>query len=423
MRGDQLLTVADYEARSREVLPRELFDVLFGSEGAPGFEANTNNIAAFRSIRLRPRVMVGVGARKLSTTVLRVPVELPVLLAPAGYHQRAHPEGELATARAARAAGTILTVATASTYSIEEVAAVTDGPLWFQLYVFKDRALDERLIARAEEAGYRALVVTVDHLGRSRERELRYDFGRHSEHRLVRTIDPRRVLRNLAGMGLTSIPSGDAYRANFDQDFCWSDLAWLRSRTSLPLVIKGIQTAEDARLCLEHGVDGIVVSNHGGHASPDARGTLETLPEVVDTVGKGMEVYLDGGVRRGADVLKALALGARAVLIGRPLFWGLALDGETGVRHIFQILRDELDSTMTLCGVTDVEQVDAALVAPACPCHGGGLVVSLERLAALARSGALSAEEFAAAKASLLRTPWRGAEHRDASAREAGEDG
>jgi 4-hydroxymandelate oxidase len=359
----RLLTIADYEVLSREILPRQLFDVLFGQLDAPGFEANTNNILAFGSTRLRPRVMAGILARKLSTTVLGQRIELPVMLAPAGYHQRAHPHGELATARAARAAGTVFTVSTASTYSIEEVAAATDGPLWFQLYMFKDRDLDARLVERAEAAGYKALMVTVDHLGRSRERELRYDFTRHSEHRLVHTIDPDRVLRNFQGMGLEAVPSADNYRANFDEAFAWHDIAWLRSKTSLPIVIKGIQTEEDARLCVEHGVDALVVSNHGGHASPDAKGTLETLQEVSAAVGGLLEIYLDGGVRQGSDVLKALALGAKAVLIGRPIFWGLAVDGETGVRNVLEIFRSELDSNMKLCGVADVDNVNRRLVA------------------------------------------------------------
>lgn len=362
MSGPDLLTIADYEARSREVMPRQLFDVLFGGEGADAFEAEARNLDAFRATRLRPRVMTGNATRKLGTSVLGQSISLPVVLAPAGYHQRAHPDGELASARAAHAEGTILTVSTASTFTIEEVAAAGGGALWFQLYMFKSRAVDEQLIRRAEEAGYKALMITVDHLGRSREREIRYDFGRTTEHRVVHTIDPKRVLANFAGMELAGTPSADAYRDHFDHSFQWSDLAWVRSVTSLPIVIKGVQTAEDARLCAEHGVDALVASNHGGHASPDARATLETLPEIVDAA-RGVEVYLDGGVRRGGDVLKALALGARCVLIGRPIFWGLAIDGESGLRHVLQILRSELESAMSLCGVGDVELVDRRLVA------------------------------------------------------------
>ena len=357
-----LLTIADYEARSRDVMPRQLFDVLFGGAGADAFEAEARNLEAFRNTRLRPRVMTGITERKLSTTVLGRRISMPVVLAPAGYHQRAHPEGELASARAAHAAGTILTVSTASTFTIEEVAAASDGALWFQLYMFKSRAVDEALIRRAEKSGYKALMITVDHLGRSREREIRYDFSRTTEHRVVHTIDPNRVLANFAGMDFAGTPTTDAYRVQFDHAFQWSDLAWVRSVTSLPIIIKGIQTAEDAHLCAEHGVDALVVSNHGGHASPDARATLEALPEIVESA-PGVEVYIDGGVRRGGDVLKALALGARCVLVGRPIFWGLAVDGEAGLGRVLEILREELDSAMSLCGVADVERVDRRLVA------------------------------------------------------------
>jgi isopentenyl diphosphate isomerase/L-lactate dehydrogenase-like FMN-dependent dehydrogenase len=163
-------------------------------------------------------------------------------------------------------------------------------------------------------------------------------------------------------MGFEQVPGADNYKANFDESFGWRDIAWLRSKTSLPLIIKGIQTEEDARLCVEHGVDALVVSNHGGHASPDAKGTLETLQEVSAAVGGHLEIYLDGGIRQGSDVLKSLALGARAVLIGRPVFWGLAVDGERGVRNVLEALRSELDSNMTLCGVADVENVSRQLV-------------------------------------------------------------
>lgn len=361
--GDRLLTVADYERASREVLPRQLFDVLFGGQGANSFEAEERNLEAFRAVHLRPRVMSGVAERKLSTSVLGHPVSLPVLLAPAGYHQRAHPDGELATVRAAHGEGTVLTVSTASTFTIEEIAAASNGPLWFQLYMFKSREVDERLIRRAEQAGYKALMITVDHHGRSREREIRYDFGRTSEHRTVHTIDPERVLINFREMDFAGVPTSDAYRDQFDFAFTWQDLDWVRSVTSLPIILKGIQTAEDARLCVEHGVDAIVVSNHGGHASPNARATLEALPEIVAAAGAALEVYLDGGVRRGGDVLKAIAMGARCVLIGRPIFWGLAVDGERGVREVLRVLKAELDSEMSLCGVGDVERVDPRLVA------------------------------------------------------------
>jgi 4-hydroxymandelate oxidase len=402
----RLLTIADYEERARGILPRSLFDVLFGWFGAPGFEGNTHSMEALQATRLRPRVMVGVEDRKLSTTVLGEPISLPVMVAPAGYHQRAHPEGELATARGAAAAGTLYTVATSATYSIEEVAEVATGPLWFQLYFVRDRSINRNLIERAEAAGYRALVITVDSLGRSRERELRFDFVRHEEHRTIRSIDPARVQRNLQSIDATYISDGINYYQNLDKAITWDDLAWVRSQTSLPIVIKGVQTAEDAVLARSHGVDGVVVSNHGGHALPDSRGTLETLPEVVEAAGGEMEVYIDGGFRRGPDVLKALALGARAVMVGRPVFWGLAVDGDQGVRDVFEIYRAELDGAMTLCGVTDVEHVSRSLVVP--PGQGGGAVPAttvagqLAALAELVDRGRLSDEEYRRAKALVL---------------------
>jgi 4-hydroxymandelate oxidase len=396
--GD-LLTIADFEARSREILPRQLFDIIFGGYGVLGFEGNTHSIQAFDNSRLRPRVMAGVGTRKLSTSVLGEPITLPLMIAPAGYHQRAHPEGEQATAKAAAAVGTVFTVATASTYSIEEVAEASGGgPLWFQLYVFKDRELNRKLITRAEQAGYKALMVTVDQLGRSRERETRFDFTKHTEHRTIRTIDPARVLKNFQGMGGPNL-DGDNYHGNFDRDFTWSDVAWLRSCTSLPIIIKGIQTGEDAALARKAGVDAVVVSNHGGHGSQDSKGTLEILPEVVAAAGPTMEVYLDGGIRRGADILKAVALGARAVLVGRASLWGLSVDGQAGVEQVLDIFRSELDGTMTLCGVADVQRASQDLVE--LPGTGGRaqrMIGHLVELASLHEAGQLTEEEFGLAK-------------------------
>lgn len=402
----RLLTIADYETKARDILPRPLFDVLFGWFGAPGFEGNTHSMEVLAATRLRPRVMAGVEHRKLSTTVLGQPISLPVMIAPAGYHQRSHPEGELATARGAAGAGTLFTVSTASTYSIEEVAEVAAGPLWFQLYFFRDRAINRHLIERAEAAGYRALMITVDSLGRSRERELRFDFTRHTEHRTIRSIDPERVQRNFQQIDASYLSDGLSYHMNFDRAFTWDDLGWVRSVTSLPIVIKGVQTAEDAALARAHGVDAVVVSNHGGHALPDSRGTLEALPEVVEAAGAAVEVYVDGGFRRGPDVLKALALGARAVLVGRPIFWGLAVDGEQGVRDVLEIYRAELDGAMTLCGVRDVAHVDPALVAlPHAGAPGGAAATvagQLATLAGLVDRGRLSPDEYERAKALVL---------------------
>lgn len=389
-----LLTIPDYEARAKQTMPSALFERLFGAYGGPTMFSNTNNLAALESIKLRPRVLAGVSNRSLSTEVLGQKIAFPIMLAPTGTHQRAHPQGEMASARAAGASGTILSLSTASSYSIEEVAEAATGPLWFQLYFFKDRELTEILVRRAQSAGYSALVLTVDNLGaRSTEREDRYAY----------TLDAERILKNFVGIELPDLPNRDNFGDMFESGLTWSDLEWLRSLTSMPIVIKGIQTAEDARLCVEYGVEGLVVSNHGGHALEGASGTIQILPEVVEAVGDRAEVYIDGGVRRGTDVLKCLALGAKAVFIGRPIFWGLSVGGEDGMSHVLEILRNELDIAMGLCGLTDVKKADPSLVAlPNGGNRGNGTVDALERLARLLEQGYLTRDEFESQKAKLL---------------------
>ena len=389
-----LLTVPDYEARARETMPTGLFDRLFGTYGASIMTSNSNNLAAFEAIKLRPRVLADVSHRELSTEVLGQKISFPVMLAPTGTHQRAHPQGELASARAAGASGTIMGLSTASSYSIEEVAEAGTGPLWFQLYFFRDRELTEILVRRAQQAGYSALMLTVDNMGAgSREREYRYAY----------TLDAERILKNFVGIELPNLPNRDNFNYSFESALNWSDLEWLRSLTSMPLVIKGIQTAEDARLCAEYGVDGVIVSNHGGHNLEGTMGTIDMLPEMVDAVGDRAEVFLDGGIRRGTDVLKTLALGAKAVFIGRPIFWGLSVNGEAGVGNVLDILRDELDVAMGLCGLTNVKKANPSLVIGPDGGEKGDVVVGqLERLARLLEQGYLTQDEFHGLKAKLL---------------------
>ena len=386
-----LLTINDYESRAKETMPKALFDRLFGELGAPDWTSNTANVLAMESVKLRPRVLVDVSRRDLSTEVLGQRISLPVMLAPTGTHQRAHPAGELASARAAAAAGTIMGLSTASSYSIEEVAQAAENPLWFQLYFFQNRELTEILVRRAENAGYAAIMLTVDNLGaNSREREHRYAYILESE----------RILKNFQGIELPDLPTRENFAESFESALNWRDLEWLRSLTSMPLVIKGVQTAEDARLCAENGVEALVVSNHGGHAMQGTDGAINMLPAIADAVGDRLEVYLDGGVRRGADVLKALALGARATFIGRPIFWGLSVAGEEGVRHCLEILRQELSVAMGLCGVTDARRVDPSVARN--PAAEPSPVADLERLARLLEQGYLTREEFEAQKARLL---------------------
>jgi 4-hydroxymandelate oxidase len=401
-------TVEDYRRGARELLPREMWEALIGEREDEGWATETNNLDGFLATKLRPRVLVDTSERRLGTTALGTEIGLPVMIDPSGSHQRWHADGELATARAAGRVGTIMALSTASTYSIEEVAAVATGPLWFQLYFMRDRRVTERLVRRAEEAGYRAIVLTVDNAGvASRERDADFSTTRGSydltkEHAVSPFFDPARSLRNYHDLGIEGV--GPLERSQWQKEFepglSWSHVEWLRSLTELPLVIKGIQAGEDGRLCAENGIDGLVVSNHGGFVLPNGRATIEVLPEVVAEAG-AVEVYLDGGVRRGTDVLKALALGARAVLVGRAQIWGLTVGGEDGIVDVLRIIRDELDDAMRFCGVADVTRVDPALVVPA-PGARGDVVDRLERLAALHDRGLLSPVDLDRAKQRVL---------------------
>jgi isopentenyl diphosphate isomerase/L-lactate dehydrogenase-like FMN-dependent dehydrogenase len=297
------------------------------------------NRAAFERLRLRPRVLVDVGRCDLCTTVLGTPVNLPVLVAPTAFHALAHPDGERATAAAAGRAGTVMVASSSATCSLEEIAQAACGPLWFQLYVF-NRPSAEELVRRAADAGYGALVLTVDSpRWGHKERAVRSGF---------RTPLKANVSDQAAARDTLAVS--------------WRDLAWLRSLSSLPLLLKGILTAEDALLAVEHGVAGIIVSNHGGRQLDGVSAAIEVLPEVVEAVQGRCEVYMDGGIRRGTDVLKALALGARAVLLGRPVLWGLAVAGAQGAYQVLEILRTELELALALAGQPAVAQVDRSLV-------------------------------------------------------------
>lgn len=350
------INLHDYATLARERLDPAIWDTYDqGSEDEQTLRANR---AAFSAVRLRPRVLVDTSACDTSTTVLGIPVRLPVLIAPTSVHQLAHPDAELATARAVRAAGTLMIASTLSSRTLEEIAmAAADAPLWFQLYLFRDERLNLRLLERAEQAGYRAIVLTVDaqHIG-NRERDRRSGFRLPLEMHLG----------NFATTASSDVPQS-FQEVTWDTrgerpGLTWEAVAWLRARTTLPILLKGILTGEDAHRAAEAGVDGIIVSNHGGRQLDGAVSTLEVLPEVVAAAGSQCEVYMDGGIRRGTDVLKALALGARATLIGRPVFWGLAVGGEAGVRGVLEILREELALSMRLAGRPDVASIDRTAV-------------------------------------------------------------
>lgn len=336
------VNVSEYEALARARMKPEEWDFYAGGSNDEVTLRSTR--AAFEHIRLRPRVLVDISKCDLRTTVLGTGVSMPILVAPTAFHGLAHTEGECETARAAGDMGTLMVASTTSNRSIEEIAAAASGPLWFQLYTYGGFEISASLVRRAESAGYRAIVLTVDlpRLGR-RERDIRNSFN----------LPSRLFEGNFVGL---EIPD-DTFVT-----LTWESIAWLRGVTSLPIVIKGILTAEDAQLAVEHGVDGIVVSNHGGRQLDTTLPAIEALPEVVEAAAGRCEVYMDGGIRRGTDVLKALAIGARAVLLGRPVLWGLAVNGETGVRHVLAMLRDELELAMALSGRPTLASIDRSLV-------------------------------------------------------------
>jgi 4-hydroxymandelate oxidase len=335
-----------YEDAARGVLPRAVYDYYAG--GAEDEVTLRANRAAYERYYLRPRVMVDVSHVDTSVDVLGERLAFPVMLAPAAFQRLAHADGELATARAARAAGTILIASTLSTCSVDDIAAAAPGPLWLQLYVFRDRALTRELVERAERAGCRAicLTVTVPVQG-NRERDLRNQFR----------LPPGMQMANFVGLRQARFPEGvtgsglNAFiTREFDPTLTWESVAWLRSITTLPIVLKGVMTPEDASLGVEHGAAGIIVSNHGGRQLDGAEPTLFALPRVADAVSDRVPVLIDGGIRRGTDVVKAICLGARAVLVARPYLWGLAVGGQRGVEHVLALLRAEVERTLALLG-------------------------------------------------------------------------
>jgi len=340
----------EYESLASQRLPKPEYDFIAG--GATDEITVRRTRTVFNSIMLRPRMLTDISQPDLSTTVLGQRIDFPVMAAPAGSHGRAHSEGELATARAAASVGTLMFLSSGSSHVLEDVAKASDGPKWFQQYFYRDREMTLDFALRAQEAGFTALGITVDSIGGTkRERNIRNSYvGKPSP--------------NYAKQGITR---QEQMGGLMDKAATWADFEWLMSRTPLPVVVKGIMTAEDARLCVEHGAKALVVSNHGGRQLDTTLASIEALPEIVDAVEDRLEVYLDGGIRRGTDVLKALALGARALLVGRPLFWGLAVDGEQGVRGVLQMLRDELDGAMGMCGRSTIASIDRSVITTVSP--------------------------------------------------------
>ena len=353
-----LRNVAQYEEAARALLTPAIYDYYAG--GAEDERTLRWNEAAFRQFALRPRVLVDVGRIDPSVELLGDRLAYPVLLAPTAFQRLAHPDGELATARAAAAAGTVFVSSTLSTFTIEEIAAATQR-LWLQLYVFRDRAITRSLVERAEAAGCQAisLTVTVPVQG-NRERDA------HNRFALPAGIE----MANFTGLRQSRFPEAEASRLNafideeFDPSLSWRDVEWLRSITKLPIVLKGIMAPEDGVLAVEHGAAAVVVSNHGGRQLDSGEPTLFALPRIADAIGGRIPVLMDGGVRRGTDVVKALCLGATAVMIARPYLWGLAIGGQRGVADVLGLLRAEVERTLALLGRPTISALERSAIGP-----------------------------------------------------------
>jgi 4-hydroxymandelate oxidase len=338
--------LAELEEQARQLLPQGVYDYFAGAAGDELTLAD--NVAAWDRVRLRPRVLRDVANVDTTTTVLGTPVSSPIHIAPTAFHRMAHPEGEAATARGAAQAGSLLVLSTRSTTAVEDVAAAGGhAPRWYQVYVLQDRTKTEEQVKRAAAAGFGALVLTGDtpFLGR-RLRDLRNAFE---------------IPSNI-GSAIAEASGGGIVDQAADVTF--ADIGWLRELSGLPVLVKGVLRADDARACIEAGGAGVIVSNHGGRQLDGAVASADALHEVVAAVGGGGEVYVDGGVRRGVDVVRALALGARGVLLGRPVLWALAAGGADGVRRLLRALTHDLELSMALCGARTVGEISPDLVAP-----------------------------------------------------------
>jgi isopentenyl diphosphate isomerase/L-lactate dehydrogenase-like FMN-dependent dehydrogenase len=350
------VNVSDYFDRAASTVDPKLWCYF---EGGAGDEVTLRaNVGAYRRWQLRPRMLVDVGGVSAATTVLGAPVSMPLLVAPFAMQRLLHPEGEAATARAAAVAGTLICVSTVTTTAHEEIAEASgSAPRWLQVYVLRDRQRTLDHIAEARENGYTALALTVDVpvLGR-RERDLRLGFE----------IPLDLPLPYIKGKD-ANVPMTFAEQVQMSPSVTWRDLEWIASASGMPLILKGIMTREDAALAIEHGADAIIVSNHGGRQLDGVAASLDALPEVVEAVAGRCEVYVDGGIRRGTDVLKAIALGARATLAGRAIASGLAVSGEAGVLDVLTMLHDEIELGLALLGCTSPDEVTRSHVEPTVP--------------------------------------------------------
>ena len=376
-----ITNIEDLRVLAQKRVPRMFYDYADSGSWTEGtYRANESD---FQKIKFRQRVAINMDNRSTASTMLGQPVAMPVALAPVGMTGMQHPDGEIKAARAAKAFGVPFTLSTMSICSIEDVAAGTGNhPFWFQVYVIRDRAFIERLIERARAANCSALVLTLD---------LQILGQRHKDLKNGLSAPPKLTLKNIANImtkpqwalgmlgtkrrsfgnivghvtGVDNMGSLSEWtQKQFDPTLNWADVEWIKKRWGGKLILKGIQDAEDARLAVDSGADALIVSNHGGRQLDGAESSIKALPAIVDAVGHQIEVHMDGGIRSGQDVLKAVALGAKGVYIGRSFIYGLGAMGEAGVTKALQIIHREMDITMALCGKTRVDQVDKSILLP-----------------------------------------------------------
>ena len=381
-KSGRIHNVEDYRGLAHKRLPRAVIDFIEG--GAEDEITISRNRKGFENIHIIPRILTDVSVRDISTTILGTPVSSPIVLCPVGLATLAHPLGEVAAGIAAANKGIISTYSSSSSWNLEDIAAASSGVKWFQLYIWKDRKLTAEIVERARKAGYTALVLTVDvPISARRERDLRNGFTIPPRPRVNQIGDLLQHLgwfyaqlkSEISGHKLsmgnftpenvgmrTRLKMLEVVNELFDPSITWSDVAWLKSIWHGPIVIKGVMTPEDAKLAVKAGADAIWISNHGGRQLDGLSGTIEVLPEIVKAVKGRAEIYLDGGVRRGSDIVKAIALGANACMIGRPYMYGLAANGTAGVESIIKILEIEMDATMALMGRPSIASLDSSSV-------------------------------------------------------------
>lgn len=378
-----IVELNDLKKLARKRVPKMFFD--YADSGSWTESTYRANEADFARLLLRQRVAVDMTNRSLATTLVDQPVSMPVAIAPTGLAGMQHADGEMLAAQACAEAGVPYTLSTMSICSIEDVAAATQQPFWFQLYVMKDRGFIESLIQRAKDAGCSALVLTFDlQILGQRHKDLRNGLSappkftpKHVWQMATRpawcmkmAMTRRHDFGNIIGhvSGVDDMSSLSSWAASqFDPRLSWDDIEWIKDRWGGPLILKGILDKDDAVLASEHGADALIVSNHGGRQLDGARSSIQALPEIVEAVGDKIEIHLDGGIRSGQDVLKAVALGAKGAYIGRPYLYGLGAMGKAGVTKVLDILRNEMDITMALCGERDINQVGMHNIDPLSP--------------------------------------------------------